>query len=190
LTHKTSHMNDLEARIELITACIHKAFAGVVLGDGVSLRQSIVVDNYGEGYTDAEFDQIKLIEVVDDWTQIPRDELMETENIAHFDAGGFRYYIPALMLALIERHDSGSLRVIGTLGSLYPKQDHTWTHYMDKYSLLSYDQKQAIAKYLIALPDLISLDTEDKTIVERAIRNYWSEFLPIYIPIKDEFKNI
>jgi hypothetical protein len=183
-------MNDLDIRIALITACIHKAFAGVVLGDGVSLRQSIVIDNYGEGYTDAEFDQIKRNEVTNDWTQIPKSELMDAENIAHFDAGGFRYYIPALMLSLIEKYDSGSMRIIGTLGSLYPTTDRSWFHYMDKYSLLTYEQKQTIANFLIALPDLVTLHTDDKTMVERAIRNYWSEFLPIYIPTKDELKSI
>jgi hypothetical protein len=183
-------MNDLDIRIELITACIQKAFAGVVLGDGVSLRQSIVIDNYGEGYTEEEFENIKNAEVVDDWTQIPHNELMEAENIAHFDAGGFRYYIPALMLSLIKKFDNSSMRVIATLMSLYPKPDRMWTYCMVQYSLLSYDQKQAIAKFLIALPDLVTLDTEDKANVERAIRNYWSEFLPIYIPSKDELKSI
>lgn len=183
-------MKELDIRIALITACIRKAFAGVVLGDGVSLRQSIVIDNYGEGYTEKEFEEIKLSEVVNDWTQIPKDELMETENIAHFDAGGFRYYIPALMLALTEKYNSSTMRVIGTLQSLYPEPDRYWFHYMDKYSLLSYDQKQAIAKFLIALPDLVTLDAEDKANVERAIRNYWSEFLPIYIPTNNELKNM
>jgi hypothetical protein len=183
-------MNDLDIRTALITACIHKAFAGVVLGDGVSLRQSIVIDNYGEGYTDKEFEEIKLSEVVNDWTQIPKDELMEAECIAHFDAGGFRYYIPALMLSLIEKFDNSSMRVIGTIMSLSPKPDRMWTYCMVQYSLLSYDQKQAIAKFLIALPDLVTLDAEDKAMVERAIRNYWSEFLPIYTPTKHELKSV
>ena len=183
-------MNDLDIRIALFTVCIHKAFAGVALGDGVSLRQSIVIDGFGEGYTDEEFEQLKFAEVIDDWTQIPKNELMEAEYTAHLDAAGFRYYIPALMLILVENYDSGSMRDISTLQSLYPKPDRLWFHYMDKYSLLNYEQKQAIAKYLIALPDLVTLDTEDKARVERAIRNYWSEFLPIYIPTKVELKSI
>lgn len=183
-------MKELDIRIALITACIRKAFAGVVLGDGVSLRQSIVIDNYGEGYTEEEFENIKNTEVVGDWTQVPHNELIEAENIAHFDAGGFRYYIPALMLSLIEKFDNSSMRVIGTLQSLYPKPDRMWTYHMVQYSLLNYDQKQAIAKFLIALPDLVTLDNEDKSRVERAVSNYWSEFLPIYIPTNDKLKNI
>jgi hypothetical protein len=183
-------MNDLDIRIALITACIHKAFAGVVLGDGVSLRQSIVIDSYREGYTVEEYHQIKLSEVVNDWMQIPKNELLEAEYTAHLDAAGFRYYIPALMLILVEKYDNCSMRDISTLQSLYPKPSKSWTHYMDKYSILSYDQKQAIAKFLIALPDLVALDSEDKASVERAIRNYWSEFLPIYIPTKEELKSV
>jgi hypothetical protein len=183
-------MNELDIRTALISACIHKAFAGVVLGDGVSLRQSIVIDNYGEGYTEKEFKEIKLSEVVNDWMQIPKHELLEAEHTSHLDAAGFRYYIPALMLTLIENYDNSSMRDISTLMSLYPKPDRMWTYCMVQYSLLSYDQKQAIAKFLIALPDLVTLDAEDKANVERAIRNYWSEFLPIFIPTKDEPKSV
>ena len=122
--------------------------------------------------------------------QIPKHELLEAECTAHLDAAGFRYYIPALMLTLIENYDNSSMRDISTLMSLYPKPDRMWTYHMVQYSLLNYDQKQAIAKFLIALPDLVTLDTEDKAMVELAIRNYWSEFLPTYISTNDELENI
>jgi multidrug efflux pump subunit AcrB len=57
------------------------------------------------------------------------DEL-EHNCIAHLDALGFRYYIPALMLSVLNRYDASSMRVIGTLGGLYPKKDSLWEHAM------------------------------------------------------------
>jgi len=84
-------------------------------------------------------------------SQVPLDEL-ERDCIAHLDAGGFRYYIPALMLSVLKHYDSASMRVIGTLNSLYPKKDHSWEYQMLRYSLLNHAQKTAIARFLEAVP--------------------------------------
>src|SRR5690348_10578527 len=70
---------------------IRTAFRGVTLGRGISLRQ-------------AQFDPACKAhsappahgQITDDWSQVPLDEL-ENDFIAHLDALGFRYYIPALM---------------------------------------------------------------------------------------------
>ena len=70
------------------------------------------------------------------------------------------------------------MRVIGTLSGVYPKKnDHSWEYAMQRYSLLNHAQKAAIARFLVALPDLIELDFEDQKIVPRALRNYWGEYL-------------
>jgi ribosomal protein S16 len=97
--------------------------------------------------------------------------------VAHLDAAGFRYYIPAYMLSIIDAYEPSSMRVIGTLGALYPKKDR-WQHHMDRYSLLNEAQRGAIASFLDALPDLVDLDHDDAKIVPRALRNYWHQFLP------------
>jgi hypothetical protein len=101
---------------------------------------------------------------------------MDTSAIAHLDALGFRYYIPALMLSVLERYDSSSMRVIGTISGLYPKKDE-WAYHMHRYSLLSPDQKTAIARFVAALPQLVDLGFEDQKIVPRALRNYWGVYL-------------
>jgi hypothetical protein len=41
-----------------IQAIIEKAFAGVTLEDGTSILQTHVIDKYGEGYTDEEFEAL------------------------------------------------------------------------------------------------------------------------------------
>ena len=62
---------------------------------------------------------------------------------------------------------------IGTLSSLYPKTERN----LFKYSELTSPQRVAIAKFIKALPNLIDLWGWNKTVVERAYRNYWSKQL-------------
>jgi hypothetical protein len=161
--------------MEEIQQLIAAAFRGVVLGGGISLRQAQVIDRYGEGVTDAEFDRLPLQEITNDWSRVPLEEL-ERDCVAHLDAEGYRYYIPAFMLSVLKKYDSSSMRVIGTLGSLYPKKD-MWAYHMGQYAMLNQAQLEAIASYVSALPSLVPLDGEEKTIVPRALRNYWGQFV-------------
>ena len=79
------------------------------------------------------------------------------------------------MLRLLENYDSTSMMSIGTISFLYPKLKD-WEYC---YSELTPEQSQAIALFLKSLPDLVDLETEDKTRVERALNKYWSKFLPL-----------
>ncbi len=155
---------------------IQMAFRGVTLGQGVSLRRAQVADRSRDAVSNAHSASLAPGEIVDDWSQVPLDEL-ERDGIAYLDAGGFRYYIPALMLSVLKHYDAASMRVIGTLNSLYPKKDQSWEYHMHRYSLLDHAQKTAIARFLVALPKLVELDFQDQKIVPRALRNYWGQYL-------------
>jgi len=152
---------------------IREAFRGVRLGRGMSLRQARLADGFPK--SNLESVKHKTIEVVDDWSRVSLDEL-DQDCIAHLNAEGFRYYIPALMISALDHYNSGSMRVIGTLSGLYPKKD-SWDYHMYRYSLLDTTQKRAIARFLSALPQLVKLNHVDETIVPRALRNYWSQYL-------------
>jgi hypothetical protein len=156
---------------------IREAFRGVTLGGGTSLRQAQVIDNYGEGVTDEEFDRLPLSEITQSWELVPWDEL-ESDNVAHLDPEGWRYYIPAFMLSVLEKYEGASMRVIGTLSSLYPKDDVA-AYYAPRYNLLTFEQKRAIARFLEALPSLVQLGYEDSKVVERALKKYWRPYLPL-----------
>jgi len=82
------------------------------------------------------------------------------------------------MLSVLSHYDGTSMRVIGTLSSLYPRRDEGWEYHMHRYSLLTRSQKVAIAGFLEALSKLVDLNFEDQKIVPRALRNYWGEYLP------------
>ena len=153
---------------------IRSAFRGVTLGAGISLRRAQLVD--GQSASSREHaEPLTQGEIIGDWSQVPLEEL-ERDCVAHLDALGFRYYIPALMLSVLDHYDSSSMRVIGTLGGLYPKRD-TWEYHMYRYSLLDAKQKAAIARFLAELPKLVVLDSEGQKSVDRALRNYWAEHL-------------
>lgn len=164
------------------------AFRGVTLGRGISLRQAQFIDVSSSGARathsappahqeiETEWSRIPLDEITNDWSRVSLDEL-ERDCIAHLDAPGFRYHIPALMLSVLNHYAPSSLRVIGTLRGLYPKKDDGWEYHMHRYSLLNFRQKAAIARFLAALPKLVQLKLDDQKVVERALRNYWGEYL-------------
>src|SRR4051794_38305166 len=101
---------------------IQTAFRGVTLDGGLSLRQGEICDNFGkdgEGkeVSEGEFAAIPRTEITDDWSAISLEELERYPYLAHLDAKGFRYYIPALLLSLLQNSDAGSMRVISTFSA-------------------------------------------------------------------------
>ncbi len=168
---------------EAVEAAIRTAFAGVQLGSGVSLHQAKAADDYGRGYTLAEFQALKRSEVTDDWAAVPEDEV-RTAMVAHLDADGLRYYLPPLMLWLFGHYDDEDkwrddtdMTVIGTIGALAPTKEFRAYRYA-MFDTFTEQQRAAIASYLDALPGLVHLDREDATLVERAMRDYWRRFIP------------
>ena len=144
------------------------------MGSGISLRKAQLVDRWTTP-TQEQSESARHPEIIGDWSRVPLVEL-ERDCIAHLDALGFRYYIPALMLRVLDHYDPSSMRVIGTITGLYPKKDNSWEYHMHRYSLLDAKQKTAVAEFLAELPRLVELDYDGTKIVERALRNYWGEF--------------
>lgn len=169
-----SAMGEPAVTRELLVLRIRSAFAGVTLGKGVSLRQAKVIDDFGNGVTPDEFARLRLSEQTQHWDRVSLAEL-ERDNVAHLDPEGFRFYLPALMISVVDHYDASSMRVIGTLSALYPRQTLAEYH-LPRYDLLTREQKQAVAYFLYALAKLVALDVDDCTIVDRAMR-YWAPFL-------------
>jgi hypothetical protein len=164
---------------------IRSAFAGVSLGSGTSLRQAQAIDDYGRGFTEAEFEALPLSEVTDDWTRIPESELLR-DNAAHLDAEGLRYYLPALMIWLLDHYDDPNLLAmpgvgplmtpIGTVMALAPesmaKEENRW-----RFEIFNDEQRAATAAYVEAFPRIVTLRAEDAKDLANSIRDYWGQFL-------------
>lgn len=168
-----------------VEAGIRAAFDGVKLGGGVSLRQAQAADTWREGHSEAEWRALPQGEVTDDWSQVPEAELRR-DCTAYLDEEGRRYYLPALMLWLLDNYDrdwlfsedGADMALIGTMMAIAPgKEDRAgrWVAFNAHYTK---PQREAIAAYLEALPRLVGLRHEDATRVERAMRDYWGRFLP------------
>jgi hypothetical protein len=155
----------------VIESEIRAAFRGVVLGSGVSLRQAQIKDCYADD-VQGGFDQLPPEEPADDWTKVQlRND--NTDCIAHLDAEGLRYYLPALMLSVISDYDHSSMRVIGTIHSL----DHRGPYGETRYMLLADRQRAVIAHFLQALPRLVQLRSEDAALVSRSLMGFWQRYL-------------
>jgi hypothetical protein len=171
------NMNKSHDQHEL-EAAIQATFGGVMLGNGISLSQADIIDRRGKDrdgslVSEKDYRDLKSELVTSDWTRLTIADL-ERGNIAHLDAEGLRYYLPALMLSVVTAYNHLSMRVIGTLSALNPRPMSSY--HVERYSLLSEMQKHAIAKYLEALPSLVHLDYEDAVSVDRAMAAYWYKF--------------
>lgn len=150
---------------------IEKTFEGVILEDGISLIETKFNDGYGEGVSNGEYRKLMHHEIKKNWKEIPTDQLDDADCLVFLDAKGFRYYIPALMIRLLEDYDSHSDAY--TLGILYPKKEDDSII----YKLLTKEQNQAIALFMKTLPNLVELTIGDNRLVKRAFERYWSKFL-------------
>lgn len=168
-------MNTHSPKRRSVESGIRAAFAGVTLGTGISLRHAQLLDSGRAGAPAAESASLPPSGETERWDRIASAEL-ESDHIAHLDPEGFRFYLPALMISLLDDYVSSSMRCIGTLSALYPKE-RIVGHHMPRYDLLTLGQKQAVACFLEALPDLVALEGEDKTVVKRAMR-FWAQYLP------------
>ncbi|GEM_PF-2198208 len=159
-----------------IRRLIDEAFAGVRLGAGLSLRAARARDACPGELDPADFVALAEPEVVDDWHAVPLAEL-EHARVFHLDPLGFRYYIPALLLSVLDRYDGCAMRSVATLAALYPRPG-AWELFQYRYSALNDAQRSAIACFLEVLPDVIDLWAEDALLATSALHNYWGRYLP------------
>lgn len=158
------------AELELI---VRNAFAGVRLGQGITLRRAGLLDTW-DGDAPNFIDRVPDGgETLDDWAAVPPVDL-ESNHIAHLDAEGLRFYLPALLLRLLSHYGDGSeMWTIGTIRAL----DQRRRHPRGFLELLTDKQRRAIAVYVRTLPQLVDLAAEDASTISRALRDVWSPYL-------------
>jgi len=165
-----------------LEAEIKRAFAGVTLNDGISALQSESIEEFRRGLTPEEFELLPQSETTDDWTSLSSSELGHVLT-PHLDWKGLRYYLPALLIWLLDNYEgswsdpTGSpMPVIWAIMALAPPQDSRkfwWRSYED----FTAQQKTAIARYVSELPQLVRLRPDDVTALSDAANEYWNRFL-------------
>ena len=154
---------------EAVEAAIRDAFAGVRLGRGNSISMTELIDEWADP---AIVERLAGSEPDEDWASISPADL-DRAIVAHFDPEGLRYYLPALMLRLLDDYDPLESWCSGTIGALDQRRGHP----QGFLKLLSRTQRRATALYVKALPDLVELSQSDAAILSRALRDVWSQQL-------------
>jgi hypothetical protein len=96
--HGTPRMTEEEQRVLKL---IRTAFAGVVLGEGVGLRQGQGLDDYADERTLASY---RAQDEKHDWSAIRVADLDRCHSsLSFFDPDGMRFHLPAYLVADLER---------------------------------------------------------------------------------------
>lgn len=87
---------------------IRDAFRDVRLGNGVSLREASVIDDYG---TEAERADARRQDELHDWSAVRDEQIDESPDALHFlDSKGLCFYLPAYMVFALRYHGKRSSR--------------------------------------------------------------------------------
>jgi hypothetical protein len=137
-----------------LLARIAHAFAGVELGEGVSMHETKVIDDYG---TDEEYQAARALDEQFDWRKVIDDPYptQELSMWAFLDAAGMRFYLPACMTRVVRdgdhADDAGTLAWymgihLSGIGSDYHRE---------QLSLLNDEQKACVREVLIYMRDYL-----------------------------------
>ena len=162
----------MDERRRLLLAHIDWAFAGVELGDGVSLHESHVIDNYGSAEerraareADEKRDWRKLVDHPDLTVYFG----IGYSGLCFLDAAGVRFHLPACLYRVVRDFDDDG---IGNMyESLYYLLTNLDEYIIDRLAILSGDQRACVRECLVWYRDLLESDAAG---LVRAIDGYWS----------------
>jgi hypothetical protein len=123
---------------------IERAFDGVRLGEGVSLREADVIDDYG---SDAQRKKARSKDELVDWRKISDASISHYSwCLSFFDAEGMRFHLPAYMRFVLKHYEtSHSSSIHATLYALGCGGE--------RFGLLNQAQREAVRKFLAFVAD-------------------------------------
>ena len=161
----------MEERRQRLLAAIEEAFRGVELSDGVSLHETVVIDDYG---STEERQAARERDEKQDWRKlIGAPELARIGGVgglSFYDAAGLRFHLPAyLSLAVIDfdREDADLV-----LESLMFTLTHFSEYNVGRLASLSRAQRKCVREVLLFLRGEYELESAE---LDRAIEGYWSD---------------
>lgn len=138
----------MDDRRQRLLGLIEQAFQGVNLGNGVSLHQTIVLDEYG---SQAEQDAARSTDEQHDWRKLIDDPEFARINyyggFSFYDAAGMRFHLPAYLSVVVKDPNCETRwNLQSHLADLDVVDDN-------RFSLLDADQKRCVWEVLIFLRD-------------------------------------
>lgn len=160
------------AECDALLAEIHQVFSSVTRQGGVSWQECVVIDLYGsleERVTARAQDRdARWQDLLDDPEWRPD---MGVGGWSFLDAIGFRYYLPAGMVAAVRQGwDSGIISHLQL-----PEGDlREWQH--DKWSLLNLPQRRCVKRFLQYMGVLMAiLEDNFENCANVALESYWKK---------------
>lgn len=161
----------MDERPQRLLNQIDAAFAGVELGDGVSLHESAVIDDYGTHEErlaartpDEKFDWHKVIDDPEiTWLLGPANG-----GLSFLDAAGLLFYLPACLSRGVRDPVGGGGFETGVEFHLTDLSDYS----LERLAVLNDAQRLCVRDVLIYFRD--SRDWDDPELDE-AIAGYWSQ---------------
>lgn len=155
---------------EMLIAEIREAFADVGRGEGTSLLQGRVLDEYG---SPAEQEAARTRDVDTHWWDVGDYRLERLHNALIFlDADGFRYYLPAFMTWTLRHGRKSDVPVgdyaVGELARRDPTRD---------LELMTEPQCRAVSRFLQFVASHPKDDWADSREAAVALRRHWGRFL-------------
>jgi len=163
-SEKTRHMHSRQTN-DAINQIVD-AFARVTLGNGVSVREADVIDDYG---TESERAAARERDEIHDWQRIPDEDIENHSSVLCFmDDDGLRFHLPAYMrFTLCRYRESESISADATIYLLCEP------HYINRLLVhLTKQQINAIKAFLTTCL-VIGDDWLDVSNVPLALR-HWS----------------
>ena len=160
---------DDDSRQTLI-AEIETAFSDVRRGNGITLHQARVLDDYGD-----QEKQLKAREKDQDsrWQDVPSKTIQDLYDACFFlDAEGFRYYLPAYMIETL-REDRHSGYPVGD----WIVEDICRKDRRSDLRLLSESQMRVVAKFVEFVADRWDEGWADAATAAKGLRKFWHQFL-------------
>lgn len=161
----------LEDAKNKVRALIESAFDGVRLGRGVSLHETIVIDDYG---STAQREQARKNDEKDDWKKLLLDPRFKQVHgiggLSFYDAEGLRFHLPAYLCLMLDSPDeevSDSLLFTLTSYDDYNK---------GRFAILNEAQRGAVRAFLLYLQQLNAIEFNFyNTKIAKALEEYWTE---------------
>lgn len=152
---------------------IDRTFDGVILGDGVSLHETSVIDHYGTDEErlaarnpDEKLDWRKLIDAPD----LTRLFSIGPSGLSFLDAEGLRFHLPACLWRVVRDPEDGETG--NMLESLMFQLTHLSEYTLGRLAILNDSQRDCVRDVLVNLRDVWELKDSE---LDRAIEDYWSQ---------------
>lgn len=168
----------IDALSERLDREIREAFAEVTRGDGVTLHEADVIDDYG---SDQERLAARQLDTDQHWSEVPDALIARMPHALSFlDESGFRYYLPAYLSWTLRSYDSTDSASLSALlfdlaRPSEPSTPEREATVRARFRLLTAAQSQVVCRVLRFLA-VYGYSCVDVKLVQAALDQYWGDF--------------